>query len=408
MNRHPDSEAAPAAATEAAPAAAGRSARDNGPSHALRLSLDATAVPDQPSGAGRYVIDLATALGRRPDVEVTVACRRGDGARWQSVGPFSVVDRAPVHRPVRLAWEQVELPRILDEIELDVHHSPHYTMPERARVPKVVTVHDMTFFDHPEWHERPKVLYFRRAMRVAAERADALITASATAASRITEVLAPRAPLHLVHHGVDHHRFAPLDPSDNRGAERDRATRTTLGLTQPYIAFIATLEPRKDVPTLVAAFDRVAGAAPDLTLVLAGAPGWGIQAVDAAIAGARHADRIRRIGYLAEEDKPALLRGAAAFVYPSREEGFGLPVLEALACGAPLATTRGSAMEEVVDDAALLVPPGRTDHLASAIEALVEHGPDVERNRQRGFEVAARYTWENSAAGHMAVYRSVL
>jgi glycosyltransferase involved in cell wall biosynthesis len=397
-------EAAVATEAEAVP----RVRSEPHPSGRLRLSLDASAVPEQPSGAGRYVIDLASALSRRDDVEITVACRRGDGVRWRSVGPFTVVDKAPMHRPVRLAWEQVELPRILSEMPLDVHHSPHYTMPERARIPKVVTIHDMTFFDHPEWHERPKVLYFRRAMRVAAERADALITASNTALVRVQDVLAPQAPLHLVPHGVDHERFHPLVEGDRMGAREDEAVLARLGVHEPYVAFIGTLEPRKDVPTLVRAFDSIARSIPDLTLVLAGAPGWGTDAVDAAIAGAAHESRIHRIGYLDESDKPALLRGAAAVAYPSREEGFGLPVLEALACGAPLVTTSGSAMEEVVDSAALLVRPTDTAALAEAVEAAVRGGGEVDERRRRGFDVAARYTWDASAAGHMAVYRSVM
>lgn len=391
-------------------AAAGPAVADmrDGASGRVRLSIDASAVPDQPTGAGRYVIDLAMALGRRDDVDVTIACRRGDAMRWRGAGPVTVVDRAPMHRPVRLAWEQVELPRILDEISLDVHHSPHYTMPERARVPKVVTFHDMTFFDHPEWHERPKVLYFRRAMRVAAERADALITASATVAARVQDILHPEVPMHLVHHGVDHSTYRPLDPSDHAAAARDQAVRDRNQLETPYVAFIGTLEPRKDVPTLIQAFDLVAGSNPDLVLVLAGAPGWGTEAVEWTLGRAAHADRIRRVGYLAEEDKPALLRGAAAVAYPSREEGFGLPVLEAIACGAPLVTTSGSAMEEVVEDAALLVRPGDVEGLAGALEALVEGGTDVGARRRRGIEVAARYTWDRSAAGHMEVYRSVM
>src|SRR5205807_10466063 len=125
----------------------------------------------------------------------------------------------------------------------------------------------------------------------------------------------------------------------------------------PYIGFVGTLEPRKDVPTLVRAFDEVADRHADIRLRIAGYAGWGAGDVDAAVTASRHRDRIDLLGYLAEDEVPAFLRSAAAVAYPSLAEGFGLPALEAMACGAPLVTTSGTAMEEVVGDGALLVPP---------------------------------------------------
>ena len=125
------------------------------------------------------------------------------------------------------------------------------------------------------------------------------------------------------------------------------------------MAFVGTLEPRKDVPTLVRAFDLIAGGHPDTVLVLAGQRGWGVDAVEAAVVIARARDRIRLTGYVSEDENVALLRGAAVVVYPSLEEGFGLPALETMACGTPLVTTSGSAMEEVVGDSRPAGGPGR-------------------------------------------------
>jgi glycosyltransferase involved in cell wall biosynthesis len=357
----------------------------------VRVALDATAIPARPVGAGRYVLELAAALERRDDVDLAVIARRGDAARW----PGQVFDRAPASRPVRLGWEQLVLPRVLRDLGVDVHHAPHYTMPERASVPKVVTIHDMTFFDHPEWHERTKAPFFRRAIRVAAERADALVCVSAVTADRLRARLRPRAPVHVIPHGVDHARFRPVDDG-------------TVPFPQPYVAFLGTLEPRKDVPTLVAAFDRMAASEPELSLVIAGLDGWGAKEVQDAIANATHRARIKRVGYVPDDVVPALLRHAAAVAYPSLDEGFGLPALEALACGAPLVTTEGTAMAEVTGDAALLIPPGDVDALAQALEALVRGGPEVDRFRERGPDVASTYTWEASAAAHAEVYRAIL
>jgi len=205
----------------------------------------------------------------------------------------------------------------------------------------------------------------------------------------------------VIPHGVDHARFRP----DGDGGDLDALE--PLGVRPPYVAFLGTLEPRKDVPTLVAAFDRIAASERGLSLVIAGLDGWGAKEVNDAMASAAHSDRIRRVGYVPDEAVPALLRQAAAVAYPSLDEGFGLPALEALACGAPLVTTKGTAMAEVTGDAALLIPPGDTDALAEALDTLARGGPDIERLRDRGPEVAARYTWDASAAAHADVYRSV-
>src|SRR5439155_3250704 len=123
----------------------------------------------------------------------------------------------------------------------------------------------------------------------------------------------------------------------------------------------------------------------------------------AAIATSTHRSRVRRVGYVDERDKVALFRGAAGIAYPSMEEGFGLPVLEALACGTPLVTTSGTAMAEVVDDAALLVTPADTGELTAALEEILAGGAAVDERRRRGLDLAARYTWDASADAHLAV-----
>jgi len=299
-----------------------------------------------------------------------------------------------------LTWEQVRLPRLLKGLDVDLHHSPHYTMPESASLPRVVTLHDFSFFDNPEWYERVKVTWLRRATRVAMTHADAVICVSQTIADRLATLCPVPTGMNVIPNGVDLDRFRPAGTND---ASRLRS----LGVRQPYVAFVGTLEPRKDVPTLVRAFDRVAASHPDLSLVLAGARGWGAKAVDQAVAEAQHGSRVVRLGYVDHEAVPALLREAAVVAYPSLSEGFGLPALEALACGAPLVTTTGSAMEEVAAGAALLVEPGDTDGLSGALDMLARGDAGLAARRQCGFSVASRHTWAASADAHMAVYRSI-
>jgi glycosyltransferase involved in cell wall biosynthesis len=265
-----------------------------------------------------------------------------------------------------------------------------------------VTIHDCTFFDHPEWHVRSKAAFFRRAIRRAALRAAVLICVSQTTADRLHANCPVRAPVVVAPHGVDHARFSPSPP----GSGADEATLQTLGVPadRPLIVFVGTLEPRKGVAALVAAFDLLAATHPDVLLVLGGQPGWGMEATERALAVARHADRIVRTGYLPDAAVPALLRQASAVAYPALEEGFGLPALEALACGAPVVTTEGTAMAEFAGDAAVLVPPGDAGALADALHRALGEGRDIPRVA-RGLAVAAEHTWDASVARHLDAYR---
>jgi glycosyltransferase involved in cell wall biosynthesis len=368
----------------------------------LSVSLDVTAIPPRPAGAGQYALEIASALDHREDVAVTLVTRRADGARWRARAPGSrVVSWAPEPRPLRLVWEQVGLPRRLRSLPVSVHHGLHYTMPERTRLPAVVTVHDLTYFDHPEWHEPAKVRFFRRAIEVAARRAAALVCVSDSTAERLEALCHPVAPVIVAPHGIDRERFTTAEPEPSADSDALRA----LGIDpdRPLVVFVGTLEPRKGVATLVAAFDRVAGRHPDALLVLAGQPGWGNE-LDA-LSAAAHRDRVVVTGYVPDPAVPALLRSAAAVAYPSLDEGFGMPAFEALACGAPLVTTAGTPMATALGEAALLVEPGSVDQLADAIDGLLSGDPKAAARREVGLTRVAGLTWEASAALHAEAYR---
>jgi glycosyltransferase involved in cell wall biosynthesis len=361
--------------------------------------LDVSAVPREPVGAGVYTVALAHGLAARPDVDLVLLSRSNDGPRWSAIAPDAqVVARVPATRPLRLAWEQVVAPSLAVRLGIDVWHGPHYTMPVRLTVPSVVTVHDLTFIEHPEWHERSKLAFFPRIIVASVNRANVCLCVSEHTASRLVVHTKPVGRIRVVHHGVDHSTFSPIGD-----AERDHALLARHGIAEPYVAFLSTIEPRKNVAGLVAAFARVAPQHPELRLVLAGGDGWGIEAVRDAIRRSGVATRIVRPGRLPDAVIPAFYRRAAVVAYPSFAEGFGLPALEALACGAPLVTSRGTSLDEVVGDAAITVAPDDTRAIAAGLEQALDPSTAA-RLRRAGPDQAAKFTWERSIAGHVEAY----
>ena len=190
----------------------------------LDLSLDVSAVPARPGGAGYYTMALARGLAERDDVGLTLLARRSDEPRWHGLaGGAGVRGVVPVSRPGRLVYEQVRLGSVLRSVGVEVHHGPHYTMPARSPVPCAVTIHDCTFFDHPEWHLRSKAAFFRRAIRRAARHAGVVICVSQVTEDRLRAWCDVRAPVVVAPHGVDHGRFTPREPaegSDRAGGRR--------------------------------------------------------------------------------------------------------------------------------------------------------------------------------------------
>ncbi|HEU5083811.1 MAG TPA: glycosyltransferase family 1 protein [Acidimicrobiales bacterium] len=354
----------------------------------MRVLLDARPLPGHRLGVAQYVLRLAELAASRCDLEVL--------AKASDVDDFP----PPVHtsrdlpRPLRIATELLWDAHRVNRLAPDVFHGVHYTLPPGLRVPATVTFHDATMLTMPEVHERSKVLWFRRAIPAGIRRADRVICVSESARQgAIEHAGADPARTHTVPLAVDHDRFRPAAgprPASVRGI-----------CDGPYLLWVGALEPRKDVPTLVEAFERLAAEVPH-TLVLMGPDAWGAEAVTERIAASPVRHRIVRTGWVSEDTKADLYRHADAFAYPSLAEGFGLPVLEALACGTPTVTTTGSAPEEVAGDAALLVPPRDPDALAAAIARAL--GDDADRLRAAGPARAARFTWEATTAGTLAVW----
>jgi glycosyltransferase involved in cell wall biosynthesis len=373
----------------------------------VRIALDATALPPTLGGAGNYIAGLVSGLRRlRAGDEIFVLCKPEDVDR---LGPWtgSGVEPVPVrlrNRGARLVWEQTGLPRWLRRAGVDLVHSPHYTMPlNLAGVARVVTFHDMIFFLYPQHHEVHKILFFRTMIRAAARRADHVIADSESTrrdAMRLLDL--PDDRITTIHLGV-HARFRPvIDPRILDDACRRYRLR------RPFVLVVSTLEPRKNLVGAIRAFSRVRHAGLDCQLAIVGARGWKSAVVGREIQRLDLTDHVNVLGFVADADLPALYGAAEVFLYPSFYEGFGLPPLEAMACGAAVVVSNRSSMPEVVGDSGVLCNPDSPDQMGDAVAALLRDGPSKEEWRRRALRRASEFSWDAMARQTHAVYEKTM
>jgi glycosyltransferase involved in cell wall biosynthesis len=379
-----------------------RRARGGGlPGHHPVVVIDATAVHPRSGGAGTYLRALVSALGES-GAEPVVLARRSDPTPW--AGAARVHRVAPNQRVVRLIWEQIGLVWAIRRLQLSspvVLHSPHYTTP--LIVPRwlrrVVTVHDLTFFTHPEHHHWVKRYFFRAAIRLS-QRADAVVAVSRTTALAYAEQISGDVPTFVAQHGVDHERFCPGVRLTHEQQVTERQELERLGVRHPFVLFLGTIEPRKNVDALIRAMQL--HTLRDTQLVLAGQTWTGYVLPTPGT-------NERRLGWVTDDLAAALLRAASVVVYPSAAEGFGMPIIEALACDTPVIVTDLAVFEEVVGDAGITVPlePASSldDRLATAITEVLgerlEPGQVAQLHRR---ERAALFTWTAAAAIHRDAY----
>ncbi|MDQ3762091.1 MAG: glycosyltransferase family 4 protein [Actinomycetota bacterium] len=368
------------------------------------MLIDATAVPADRGGVGRYVDSLVAALeadGAAP----MVVCQPRDAELYAALAPHADVLPAAerlVARTARLSWEQTTLPWLVRRAQVDVLHCPHYTMPLAIRAATVVTLHDATFFTDPEVHSPVKARFFRTWTRASLRRADVCVVPSESTARELGRAAdADVKSLHVVHHGVDTDCFHPPSPEEMAAVRR----RLRVGRS-PYVAFLGALEPRKNVPALIHGFARasqiLAGRPDPPTLVLAGQPGWDSQ-VERELQAVPHRVRVVRAGYLPLEELSGFLGGAAVVAYPSLGEGFGLPVLEAMAAGAAVLTTRRLALPEVGGDAVAYCGVDAEDIAAGIVELLDDPARRAELSAAAQRR-AKDFSWPASAALHREAY----
>ncbi|MEP6852492.1 MAG: glycosyltransferase family 1 protein [bacterium] len=369
----------------------------------MRVLVDATALPADRRGVGRYLDNLLPALCRL-GIEVHVASQPRDASIYEQVADVHAVVASSLtaRRPGRLVWEQFSLPALARRVRPDVLHSPHYTHPVMARGAQVVTLHDATFFTDPKVHTGVKGPFFRAATRLALRRVGCCVVPSQSTADALhREVGADPSRLQVAHLGVDHSVFHPPSAADIRAVR----SRLQLASQQPYLAFLGTLEPRKNVAALIRGWiSAVAGRPDPPALVVAGGSGWNTDLDAVAVPAGL---RLVRPGYFPLDLLPGFLGGAELVVYPSLGEGFGLPVLEAMSCGAAVLTSARMAIPEVGGDAVAYCD---TDS-ASIGRGISELLDDPARRTDLGSaaeERAASFTWDACAQAHVMAYERAI
>jgi glycosyltransferase involved in cell wall biosynthesis len=362
----------------------------------LTVAIDATPLLGAPTGIGVAVRGMVAELARRPDLDLVGYGLTGTGwARLRSKLPARVrSSRAPMPAAALLrAWARFDRPT--GEWwtgPVDVIHGTNFVVPPSRRAVRLVSVWDLTAVRYPELCTSTSRRY-PALVRRAVDEGAWVHTGAASVAAEIVD-----------HFAVDPGRVRVIPP----GVEPGRAALQAVAgaSSHPYLLGLGTSEPRKDFPGLVAAFDDLAGIHANMELRIAGPPGWGEAQLQRAIAGARHRDRVRRLGWVG--DVGPLLAGAAVFVYPSRYEGFGLPPLEAMACGVPVVATAAGSLPEVLGDAALLVPVGDPPALAAAIDRVLTddalRAGLIEAGRRR----VESFSWRAAGDALVGVYSDMV
>ncbi|MCH9647503.1 MAG: glycosyltransferase family 4 protein [Deltaproteobacteria bacterium] len=304
--------------------------------------------------------------------------------------------------PLGVLWQQLKLPKRLEHSAAELFWSPLGTLPWRLPVPSVVTVHDLTVLTHPETHSLKVRLSMRPFLGRSLAQSSAIVAISQATASDLRRIY-PRCAdrLHVVYNGVD----PTFQPADDQEIE---AFRKRLGCPQGYILYVGTLEPRKNVGTLLEAWAGLKQDHPETPpLVIAGAAGWRNKALLQRIRELEGLG-LRHLGHLPREDLIRLYQSAAVFAYPSLYEGFGLPPLEAMACGVPTVVSNVSSLPEVVGDAGLQVAPRDTQALGRSLRDVLSQ-PDLSvRLSRSGPSRARRFSWERSAREMERIFLEVL
>ncbi len=366
----------------------------------LTVGLDARLLVSegQPTGVGYYARELARHLAPLVNLQLYT-----DGSRHPGPSAALPLDKVTVHAQRRwpgLPWQQTALVAGLWRQRPQLYHSPTFTLPRWAPCPTVVTIHDLAALTRPEWANAQNRRYLERMLPSAVRHADRIIAVSSRVRQEIVSHFglsgADARRVVAVGLGVDAARFRPQPSHVLARWQQQR------GIADPYLVFVGTREPRKNLVRLVTAFNIARRQHPRATLLLAGAAGFGTAALDHVVA---RTPGVRVLDYVAPDEVPLLLQGAAALCYVSLYEGFGLPVLEAMALGTPVVTSANTVMEDTTGGHALYVNPVDTDSIAATLSRVLADPPAFRQVAAEHMAYARALSWNRTARETVVVYQ---
>jgi glycosyltransferase involved in cell wall biosynthesis len=301
-----------------------------------------------------------------------------------------------------ILWHQTELPGLAKGLNLDVLHVPSYRrLLFNSPCPRVATIHDLAPFHLQGKYDWARMLYGRYAVRILAQRQEQIIAVSRTTAADITKYFrVPESRIEVIYNGLSHERFHP------RASEQDEAVLRDFKIAAPYFLYVARLEhPGKNHVRLIEAFNQFkAQTKSNHLLVLGGADWHGAEAIHQAAERSPFSKHIRRVGYIADQQLPALYRGATAMCYPSLFEGFGMPPVEAMACGCPVICSDRGSLAEIAAPAACVVDPESILQITEALKRVAIDSTFTDSLRKSGLRHAAQFNWRLAADKTVAVY----
>lgn len=370
----------------------------------MRIAINTLGPSKLKAGVGNYVVSLVQELSKIDDEnEYTIFVNRDNEQFFKTNNKHFQIIILPDYtrkKLLRIVWEQFRLPKLLKKMNIDLLHSPGFVAPLKMSAKSVVTVHDMTFFSHPECHTRFKRLYFQNMIPKSIASADAVIADSENTTQEICKYLhTPKEKITTVHLGVGEH-FKQI----NRRKAKEYL-KTKYHINNRFILFVGTIEPRKNVQTLVDAFLQIKD--PKLKLVIVGNKGWNVAELFKVITESPIKEQIILPGYVTDEDLVKFYNAAEVFVYPSLYEGFGIPIIEAMACGCPVITSNVSSMPEVAGTAALLVDPNNANEIKNAVQKILKNKELRELLIKDGIKQAKKFSWKKTAQATLAVYKKV-